>query len=124
MSLLSWERGLKYNQRDRREDEPVVAPLVGAWIEMHRKEDISGERLVAPLVGAWIEISQRRARTESETVAPLVGAWIEMPLPCPPWTVCPPSLLSWERGLKLTDVYKNGYADGSLLSWERGLKYF
>ena len=33
------------------------------------------------------------------------------------------SLLSWERGLKLTAVCVGELASQSLLSWERGLKY-
>ena len=55
-SLLSWERGLKYNCHSH---------LFG--------------RLVAPLVGAWIEIELIGESSEkATTVAPLVGAWIEM----------------------------------------------
>ena len=34
----------------------IVAPLVGAWIEMQNKSDQRGRPSVAPLVGAWIEI--------------------------------------------------------------------
>ena len=34
--------------------------------------------LVAPLVGAWIEIHSRNTKCDSARVAPLVGAWIEM----------------------------------------------
>ena len=35
----------------------LVAPLVGAWIEMVREEAGLLVVPVAPLVGAWIEIS-------------------------------------------------------------------
>ena len=36
---------------------PVVAPFVGAWIEMKIIEKLEEElNLVAPFVGAWIEI--------------------------------------------------------------------
>ena len=35
---------------------PDVAPLVGAWIEIHLLQYIHLTRTVAPLVGAWIEI--------------------------------------------------------------------
>ena len=35
-------------------------------------------RLVAPLVGAWIEIDKFIAELNRRAVAPLVGAWIEM----------------------------------------------
>ena len=34
LSLLSWERGLKYEHKTRRAKKHEVAPLVGAWIEM------------------------------------------------------------------------------------------
>ena len=34
MSLLSWERGLKYLSMNADDDGFVVAPLVGAWIEI------------------------------------------------------------------------------------------
>ena len=36
----------------------IVAPLVGAWIEMQNKSDQRGRPSVAPLVGAWIEINK------------------------------------------------------------------
>ena len=35
----------------------IVAPLVGAWIEIGVHPHISLWGIVAPLVGAWIEIS-------------------------------------------------------------------
>ena len=36
----------------------MVAPLVGAWIEIYIFEKIPTGINVAPLVGAWIEIDQ------------------------------------------------------------------
>ena len=36
------------------------------------------QNLVAPLVGAWIEIEQPKTMSADEAVAPLVGAWIEI----------------------------------------------
>ena len=78
----------------------LVAPLVGAWIEItecdiklpHFLSLPSWERglklyangitiregIVAPLVGAWIEIPQMHRIIPKLCVAPLVGAWIEM----------------------------------------------
>ena len=35
--------------------------------------------MVAPLVGAWIEILGQQAGAMASVVAPLVGAWIEIP---------------------------------------------
>ena len=56
--------------------------------------------LVAPFVGAWIEIVNRIDIFAICPVAPFVGAWIEifgeMPFVCFEWK----SLPSWERGLK------------------------
>ena len=37
-----------------------------------------GNIVVAPLVGAWIEIGSVRLRGRPAAVAPLVGAWIEI----------------------------------------------
>ena len=54
----------------------VVAPLVGAWIEIL---SLSGKFIlciVAPLVGAWIEIMCNFHFQATAEVAPLVGAWI------------------------------------------------
>ena len=65
-----------------RQHQPLklhVAPLVGAWIEIIYK--CSCHKCcacVAPLVGAWIEIIVYTGGAEVVEVAPLVGAWIEM----------------------------------------------
>ena len=77
-SLLSWERGLK----------SVAAPALDTGA------------LVAPLVGAWIEIQAEAAKMAGMSVAPLVGAWIEILFPTNIAPTGDLSLLSWERGLK------------------------
>ena len=63
---------------------------------------------VAPLVGAWIEILLAGHYEMATMVAPLVGAWIEIQKQaldgCREW-----SLLSWERGLKLTLISGKEY---------------
>ena len=77
----------------------VVAPLVGAWIEIYKDLQTKIFERVAPLVGAWIEIDNIIEWENSLIVAPLVGAWIEIITS----TYSQPnslSLLSWERGLK------------------------
>ena len=56
LSLLSWERGLKYEKHKRIGLLYIVAPLVGAWIEIAYPVFLSPLLFVAPLVGAWIEI--------------------------------------------------------------------
>ena len=60
------------------DDNEQVAPLVGAWIEIHYFPFAVHCLFVAPLVGAWIEISSVRAGLTGLCVAPLVGAWIEI----------------------------------------------
>ena len=56
LSLLSWERGLKFLKYHDTFSEIIVAPLVGAWIEISDKDKLGSTVTVAPLVGAWIEI--------------------------------------------------------------------
>ena len=56
----------------------MVAPLVGAWIEMFINMISIRIIWVAPLVGAWIEITNYRSKKGELQVAPLVGAWIEI----------------------------------------------
>ena len=55
--------------------------------------------MVAPFVGAWIEIDLEEKIKNSSTVAPFVGAWIEIRKHIL-ITRCYQSLPSWERGLK------------------------
>ena len=78
MSLLSWERGLKLYRLWLFDFRSIVAPLVGAWIEIQEIKELGKELRVAPLVGAWIEIN-----VGGHTSGVGCG-----------------SLLSWERGLK------------------------
>ena len=59
LSLLSWERGLKYFVYLQNINQNSVAPLVGAWIEILNVLTRYSVLSVAPLVGAWIEISTR-----------------------------------------------------------------
>ena len=56
----------------------VVAPLVGAWIEISVNLTKEYNTKVAPLVGAWIEIFSTIIDLSENLVAPLVGAWIEI----------------------------------------------
>ena len=56
----------------------IVAPLVGAWIEILQEFRSARRNTVAPLVGAWIEIRAESERDIAVAVAPLVGAWIEI----------------------------------------------
>ena len=56
----------------------IVAPLVGAWIEITGSRTDWYTHWVAPLVGAWIEMCIIMLTNEQKAVAPLVGAWIEI----------------------------------------------
>ena len=78
LSLPLWERGLKCHVSAYPDALSLVAPLVGAWIEMFRRLSGQGSGTVAPLVGAWIEILRFHSTRTPEQVAPLVGAWIEI----------------------------------------------
>ena len=57
---------------------PVVAPRVGAWIEMQSPHLSQQPINVAPRVGAWIEIDRKYLAVKYIHVAPRVGAWIEI----------------------------------------------
>ena len=62
MSWLSsshpvWVRGLKFLLSDTLQLLLVVAPRVGAWIEIPMPKSPQPRVAVAPRVGAWIEIS-------------------------------------------------------------------
>ena len=104
LSLLSWERGLKYTLSMRIDSLESVAPLVGAWIEIKPKDTSEITGTVAPLVGAWIEIFENTITIKTTYVAPLVGAWIEIIL-LTFFCAGIVSLLSWERGLKFVLIY-------------------
>ena len=78
MSLLSWERGLKYYAYVAFKWSEVVAPNEGAWIEISKKGNNDLEKVVAPKVGGWFEIANIVTIYWDNVVAPLVGAWIEI----------------------------------------------
>ena len=40
----------------------MVAPFVGAWIEIYYDEDTDTLYCVAPFVGAWIEILESKEK--------------------------------------------------------------
>ena len=57
MSLPSRERGLKSIVKVSAFYDVFVAPLAGAWIEIHASVEYGLFTAVAPLAGAWIEIT-------------------------------------------------------------------
>ena len=82
-SLPLWERGLKFMRIWFLLPAMLVAPLVGAWIEIISIKAEIFYSMVAPLVGAWIEIFPYSLHSPEFIVAPLVGAWIEIGLVIP-----------------------------------------
>ena len=98
-SLPSWERGLKCYDRHQ---YPPLSWSLPSW-ERGLKFEIDKIciriELVAPLVGAWIEIIAKLYKYVPIFVAPLVGAWIEICNGTPGYPYVK-SLPSWERGLK------------------------
>ena len=99
LSLLSWERGLKFCTVGSIQVHLLVAPLVGAWIEI----------LAAILIVKFI-----RSLLSWERGLKFVCCWFG-------WLSIL-SLLSWERGLKSYEPLASLSQVVSLLSWERGLK--
>ena len=80
VSLPSRERGLKCMVPDTPAPNCGVAPLAGAWIEIHCTTSLTTRRYVAPLAGAWIEMMHDCIYSMPTFVAPLAGAWIEIVL--------------------------------------------
>ena len=121
----------------------VVAPHVGAWIEIRVLICVVRCANVAPHVGAWIEIRSthrlgrgtlshptwvrglksltQRQCTNTVRVAPHVGAWIEII----EIDKLKASLLShptWVRGLKSARASQAKFVQSSHPTWVRGLK--
>ena len=71
-------RGLKSFIEFPKNKYRLVAPHVGAWIEIFGHPIKSIVPYVAPHVGAWIEILIMNAMSVRILVAPHVGAWIEI----------------------------------------------
>ena len=77
----------------------MVAPHVGAWIEIRVLYGGWQDLIVAPHVGAWIEIDRRNGYKYPQYVAPHVGAWIEI-RGTGQNRSCWESHPTWVRGLK------------------------
>ena len=59
-------------------DINIVAPNIGAWIEIKSICNHSIKSSVAPNIGAWIEIYIFFWHFNWYAVAPNIGAWIEI----------------------------------------------
>ena len=57
----------------------MVAPYLGAWIEIFTLSHFAQLFNVAPYLGAWIEmLCLNHQRKANRRVAPYLGAWIEI----------------------------------------------
>ena len=96
---------------------------MGAWIEISRGAAICRPSVVAPHVGAWIEIPTYQIRAiEHCNVAPHVGAWIEMPVTIGVIILPPvaPHVGAW---IEIKYIILNSYLrKQSHPMWVRGLK--
>ena len=99
-----------------------VAPLAGAWIEIHTRCYRRWGGCVAPLAGAWIEISSKACVLACLNVAPLAGAWIEMLELLPQNNLRQMSHPSRVRGLKFAFMLDLSHTTWSHPSRVRGLK--
>ena len=61
-------------ERKHRTFVNLVAPCVGAWIEMKLNEKILNHYYVAPCVGAWIEIYHELSEILSDNCRSLRGS--------------------------------------------------
>ena len=77
-SLPSWERGLKYKLIIIHNNLLIVAPLVGAWIEIPDGRLQRPELLSLPSWERGLKSLATGMSSPRRKVAPLVGAWIEM----------------------------------------------
>ena len=69
---------MKYNIDDNKQNNVVVAPFAGAWIEIFLNKERMVDFMVAPFAGAWIEIEFEELLFSCCAVAPFAGAWIEI----------------------------------------------
>ena len=95
----TWVRGLKSILTLFVAVFVMVAPHVGAWIEIRDRAGSFDWTAVAPHVGAWIEINRKATGRDRDLVAPHVGAWIEIDK-CSLVESFEASHPTWVRGLK------------------------
>ena len=77
-SLPLWERGLKFVRILGTDISIIVAPLVGAWIEISSLSDIQSSVGSLPLWERGLKFKYAESLRNQAKVAPLVGAWIEI----------------------------------------------
>ena len=95
-----WVRGLKFVIRLYSKVFAIVAPFMGAWIEIFGRTKLRNLNFVAPFMGAWIEILKKKEKLIQDIVAPFMGAWIEINYERDCFTNYKKSHPLWVRGLK------------------------
>ena len=83
------ERGLKYNVIQRIIGRTIVAPLRGAWIEMHSSSVAAKPTASLPMWGAWIKI----CGSCQATITGNVSGWQTVHLWCYSLSDC-----DWRKG--------------------------
>ena len=79
LSLPSWERGLKFCQAVQVLSSALVAPFVGAWIEIFGEMPfVCFEWKSLPSWERGLKFINGNSYVLWGTVAPFVGAWIEI----------------------------------------------
>ena len=123
MSHPTWVRGLKLKGRLTLSRGSLVAPHVGAWIEIQRRWAICPQPWRShPTWVRGLKFSRVRSRGRDLRVAPHVGAWIEISPKARPPQPCQ-SHPTWVRGLKSFQASVCNVCAVSHPTWVRGLKF-
>ena len=78
MSLRSSERGLKFYIFEEFRTNKMVAPFVGAWIEINLISQYTMTTSSLRSSERGLKFNYKRKVLSSYYVAPFVGAWIEI----------------------------------------------
>ena len=121
-SLPTWERGLKSFRRDPCRNVGRSLPTWERGLKFDPHKLVPFETIVAPYMGAWIEIETERAEQQDEAGSlPTWERGLKSSTQHLLYNVIQ-SLPTWERGLKSTAAVGAVGVPVSLPTWERGLK--
>ena len=115
-SLPLWERGLKSFEKLQLYAYVLVAPFVGAWIEMRQLwQAVFTHKRSLPLWERGLKYCYPAFTSIILPVAPVVGAWIEIRVGGKISTGRISSLPLWERGLKSRETFYEDTVTGRSL---------
>src|SRR5690625_3651031 len=119
----SWVRGLKSYSLESPSKTLIVAPFMGAWIEITFQRHNLAHYNVAPFMGAWIEIPISSSLYWIAFVAPFMGAWIE--IVCNGWRLWMLYCRTLHGCVDCNRLQRMAVVDVVLShsSWVRGLKF-